>query len=99
MKIAAYLIVMAGVTYLIRAIPFTLFRRKVKSEFVRYFLEFIPYAVLGAMTVPWIFEAGAHPICAGVALVVAIILAYFERSLITVAVGACVAAFITGLFF
>ncbi|MBO4767824.1 MAG: AzlD domain-containing protein, partial [Lachnospiraceae bacterium] len=40
------------VTYLVRAIPFTMFRRKVKNRFFRAFLYYVPYAVLTAMTLP-----------------------------------------------
>ena len=38
-----YLLVMAGVTYLVRAIPFILIRRKIKSRFLNSFLYYIPY--------------------------------------------------------
>ena len=99
MKIAAYIAVMAVVTYLIRAVPFTLFRKKVKSEFVKCFLQYIPYAVLGAMTVPWVFEQGKNPITATAGVVVAVILAFFERTLIVVAVCGCLAAFGMGFLF
>ena len=55
--LALYLVVMALVTYLIRMIPFTLFRKEIKSVFFRSFLAYVPYAVLGAMTFPSIFFA------------------------------------------
>ncbi len=99
MKTAIYLAVMAVVTYLIRALPFTLCRGKVKSPFLRYFFAYIPYAVLTAMTLPHMLYDGKNPICATFALVTAIVLALCKRSLITVASGACVAAFLTGLIF
>ena len=50
-----YLAVTAGVTYLIRMLPMTVFRKEIKSRFVRSFLAYIPYAVLGAMTFPDVF--------------------------------------------
>ncbi|MBQ4518184.1 MAG: AzlD domain-containing protein [Clostridia bacterium] len=96
MKLVWYLVVMAVVTYLIRAIPFTLFRSKVKSPFLQYFFAYIPYAVLAAMTIPHMLYEGGNPICAGVGLITAIVLAFFERSLITVAVAACAATFVAG---
>ena len=37
MSIVIYILVMAGVTYLVRMIPFTLFRRKIRSRFFRSF--------------------------------------------------------------
>lgn len=54
-----YLLVMAGVTYLIRMLPLTVFRREIRSPFLRSFLYYVPYAVLGAMTRPDIFYATA----------------------------------------
>ena len=50
-----YLFVTAGVTYLIRMLPLTIFRREIRSRFIRSFLAYIPYAVLGAMTFPDVF--------------------------------------------
>ena len=99
MRIALYIIVMAGVTYLLRALPFTLCRSKVQSPFLQYFFAYIPYAVLAAMTVPHIFYACKNPFCGLVALVVAVVLAFFRCSLITVAMAACVATFVTGMLF
>jgi len=54
-KVAIYILIMALVTYLIRMIPFVLIRKKIKSRYIRNFLYYIPYAVLGAMTIPEIF--------------------------------------------
>ena len=86
--LAIYLAVMALVTYLIRMIPFTLFRKEIRSTFFRSFLAYVPYAVLGAMTFPSIFFATASRPSAIAGTVVALILAFFRRSLLTVAVGA-----------
>ena len=86
--LAIYLAVMALVTYLIRMIPFTLFRKEIRSTFFRSFLAYVPYAVLGAMTFPSIFFATASLPSAIAGTVVALILAFFRRSLLTVAVGA-----------
>lgn len=83
-----YLAVMALVTYLIRMIPFTLCRREIKSVFIRSFLAYVPYAVLGAMTFPSIFFATASLPSAIAGTAVALTLAYFRRSLLTVALGA-----------
>ena len=47
-----YLLVMAGVTYLIRMLPLVLCRKKIENRFIRSFLYYIPYAVLSAMTIP-----------------------------------------------
>ena len=50
MKFFIYLAISAGVTYLIRMIPFVLCRGKMENQFIRSFLFYVPYAVLGAMT-------------------------------------------------
>ena len=86
--LALYLAVMAVVTYLIRMIPFTLFRREIRSAFFRSFLAYVPYAVLGAMTFPSIFFATSSLPSAIAGPATALILAFFRRSLLTVAVGA-----------
>ena len=91
-RLVLYIAVMAVVTYLIRMIPFTLFRKEIKSVFFRSFLAYVPYAVLGAMTFPSIFYATASLPSAIAGTVVALLLAFFKRSLLTVALGASGAA-------
>ncbi len=97
MTMFLYIAVMAGVTYLIRMIPFTLFRKKIKSRFIQSVLYYIPYAVLSAMTFPAIFYSTDNTVTAVVGTVIAIILAYFKLPLTVVALAACAAAYITGL--
>ncbi len=92
-----YLVVMAGVTYLVRAIPLTLFHKKIKNRFINSFLYYTPYAVLAAMTFPAILYATSDFVTAILGLVAAIILAYFGQGLLTVACGACLSVFIAEL--
>ena len=47
--------VMAVVTYIPRFVPITFFRREIKSVYLKNFLDYTPYAVLGALTFPDIF--------------------------------------------
>lgn len=89
----SYLIVMAGVTYLIRAVPFAMFRKEIKNKYVKSFLQYVPFAVLSAMTIPDIFFATDMLVSAVVALAVAVILAYREKSLLTVALVSCVSVY------
>ena len=98
MTLAVYVIVMAGVTYLIRMLPFTFFRKKIKSRFFRSFLYYIPYAVLTAMTIPAIFYSTGSIVTAAAGTAVALILAYLGLPLIVVALSASLAVFLTGLF-
>ena len=98
MSVIIYIIVMAGVTYLIRMIPFTLFRKKISSTFFRSFLYYIPYAVLSAMTIPAIFYSTGNFATSIIGTIVAVALAYFKLPLIVVALAASAAAFIFGFF-
>ena len=99
MSVFAYILIMAGVTYLVRVIPFTLFRKKIRSPFFRSFLHYIPYAVLSAMTIPAIFHATASPVASAAGAAVAVVLAYRRLPLIVVAIAASCAALLTGLIF
>ncbi len=98
MSIVVYIAVMAIVTYLIRMLPLTLFRSKIKSKFLRSFLKYIPYTVLSAMTFPAIFYSTGNVITATVGTVAALITAFFGLPLIIVAAAAAGAALIAGLF-
>ena len=86
-----YLAVMAVVTYLIRMIPLTAWRRPIRSRFVQSFLTYIPYAVLGAMTFPDVLYSTGDLRTAAAGVVVAVVLAWRGKSLLTVAVAACLA--------
>ncbi len=86
-----YLAVMAVVTYLIRMLPLTAFRRPIRSRFVQSFLTYIPFAVLGAMTFPDALYATGDLRTAAVGVAVAVILAWRGKSLLTVALAACAA--------
>ena len=93
-----YIACMAAVTYLIRVLPLTLMRREIRNKTVRSFLYYVPYVTLAVMTFPAILTATQSPIAAAVALVAAMLLAYFGRGLFFVAVSACVTVFAVELF-
>lgn len=93
LKIIGYVAVMAGVTYLIRMLPFVIFRKKIKSCFIRSFLYYVPYSVLGAMTIPEIFYSTGDRVSAAAGFILGAILALKKKSLIVVALGACIAAY------
>ena len=91
-----YILVMATVTYLIRMLPLALAKNEIRSPFIKSFLYYVPYACLAAMTFPAILTATAGGILSGlVGLIVALIAAYKEKSLLTVALFACAAVFVT----
>lgn len=89
-----YLLVMAGSTYLIRAIPFAAVRKKIENRFVRSFLYYIPYTVLSAMTFPAALYATGNIYAAALGLLVAILFAIKEKGLTVVAASSCVTVLI-----
>ncbi|SFU79539.1 AzlD domain-containing protein [Butyrivibrio sp. M55] len=97
-NVYAYILLMAVVTYAIRALPLTLIRKEIKSTFIRSFLYYVPYATLAAMTFPAILNATDNRVSALAGFGVALILAFNKKSLLTVAGLACATAFIVELF-
>lgn len=71
-NIYIYILVMAGVTYLIRMLPLALSRKEITSPFIKSFLYYVPYACLAAMTFPAIlfghrqYDIGGSWICCGI---------------------------------
>ncbi len=97
-RVYAYILLMAIVTYLIRALPLTLIRKEIKSKFIKSFLHYVPYATLAAMTFPAILSSTDYIISSIVGFAVALILALNKKSLLTVAVASCVVVFVVEIF-
>ena len=95
MNILLYILAMALTTYLIRVLPMTIFRKPIKSRFLRSFLYYVPYCCLTAMTFPAILSSTASMLSGAAALVVAVFLAYRGKSLIVVALSSSAAVLIT----
>lgn len=91
------ILIMALVTYLPRVLPVTLFRGRIRSRYIRTFLDYTPYAVLGALTFPEIFYSTGNILSAVAGTSVALILAYFKRGLVVVALAAILAVYIIQL--
>ena len=94
MSVYTYIIAMAVVTYLIRAVPLVLFRKKIENQFLSSFLYYVPYACLTALTLPAIFYSTESVISAIAGFVVAVILGIREKGLVVVAAAACVTGFV-----
>lgn len=97
-NIYIYILVMAAVSYLIRMLPLTLIRKEIKNKTIRSFLYYVPYVTLAVMTFPSILLATSSIWSAWAALIVAIVMAWYGRSLLQVAVGACAIVFILEMF-
>lgn len=89
--------IMAGVTYLVRMLPFVLFRKKIKNKFVKSFFAYIPYAVLGAMTFPAIIYSTGNMASSIAGLIVALVLSFYEKGLLIVALFSCFAVILFNL--
>lgn len=92
-----YLLILAGSTYLIRAIPFAAVQKKITNKFVRSFLYYIPYTVLSAMTFPAALYATGNTIAAAAGLLVGAIFAIKEKGLTIVALISCATVFIVDM--
>ncbi len=98
-NIYLYILVAAAVSCLIRVIPLTLIRKKIKNPFIRSFLYYVPYVTLAVMTFPAILDAPQIPAAGILALIVGIIAAWKGVNMIGIAALCCVAAFLgTGHF-
>ena len=94
MKIYLYILVMAVTTYLIRALPLTLLKKPIRNRFLKSFLHYVPVACLTAMTFPAILYATENMVSGAVGLAVALLLAFYRKSLLVVSVAGCAAVFL-----
>ncbi len=99
LKMTFLILAMSITTYIIRMIPLVFFRKKIRSKYLLSVLFYIPYAVLSAMTFPYIFYSTGNFYTALIGTIVAIIIATFKRSLIVVAICACLTVFCCGFIF
>ena len=88
---------MALVTYLIRALPLTIFQGKIKNKWLRSFLYYVPYVTLAVMTFPAILTATDHVAAGAAALIAGLIAAWISEDLFAVAISCCVVVFVMGL--
>lgn len=96
-EVLIYILLMAGVTYLIRMLPMVILRREIKNVFLKSFLYYVPYCALAVMTFPGILFATSNIVAGVIAFAVALTLALFRRSLIAVSLSACAAVFLAEL--
>lgn len=85
-NIYIYILIMGGISYLIRVLPMTLIRKPLKNQFLQSFLYYVPYVTLAVMTFPAILHATQSPISGVLALVVGVVAAWCGAGLLPVAV-------------
>ena len=93
-RVVICILLMALVTYIPRVLPMTIFRKPIRSRFIRSFLDYTPYAVLGAMTFPDVFTSTGNLYSALAGTAVALVLSYFRKGLVTVACSAIAVVYV-----
>ncbi len=90
------ILLMAIVTYIPRVLPISIFRKEIKSRYIKSFLHYVPFAVLGALTFPDIINSTGNYKTALCGTVIALSLAFKGKSLVLVALGAILTVFVAG---
>lgn len=93
-----YIGIMALVTYLMRVLPMTIFRKEIKNKTIRSFLYYVPYVTLTVMTFPAILEATGSVWSGLAALIIGVIVAWKGGSLLVVSVVSCAVVFVIEMF-
>lgn len=97
-SVTIYILIMAVVSLIIRALPVTLMRKQIKSQFIRSFLYYVPYVTLSVMTFPAIIEATRVPLAGILALIVGVLVAWFRKNLFETAISCCMIVLIVEFF-
>lgn len=92
-RILIAIAIMALVTYIPRMLPLALCKQKIENRFIKSFLAYVPYAVLASMTFPEILYSTSSMISAAAGLLVALLLAYYNKGLLTVALASTITVF------
>ncbi|HBK69953.1 MAG TPA: branched-chain amino acid transporter [Firmicutes bacterium] len=85
---------MAFVSYLPRVLPMAFMQKRIQSRFLRSFLYYVPFAVLGAMTFPRILYSTGNFYSSLLGMSVALILAFLDKGLMTVTVSALISVYL-----
>ena len=97
MNIYIYIAAMAVTTYLIRILPMTLFRKPIRSRFLRSFLHYVPFACLTSMAFPSVLTSARSLAAALCALAVAVTLSWLGKSLVVVALSSSAVVYLVNL--
>ena len=89
---------MAITVFVIRVLPLTLIRKKIKNKYIQSFLYYVPYVTLAVMTFPAIVDSTISPIAGILSLIVGTFFAYKEKGLFFVTVAVCLTVLVVELF-
>ena len=73
-------------TYFTRMLPLVLCKKQIPNKIIKSTLAYLPYAVLASMLLPEVFELKIGLIASIMGFIVAVLLAYLDKSLIVVLV-------------
>ncbi len=93
-NIYLYILVATFVSFLIRILPLTLIRGKIKNPFIRSFLYYVPYVTLAVMTFPAIITAPQVPIAGILALIAGAAAAWKGLNMMGIAALCCIVVFV-----
>ncbi len=90
-----YILTISLTTFLVRALPFLLIRRPIRSPFLRAFLGYAPYVTLAAMAFPDMVLSTGSVLSGLMGFLAALAAAWRGRGLLQVAGAACLAVLLT----
>lgn len=94
-----YILVMFGVSYLVRVLPMTLIRKPIQNRFLKSFLFYVPYVTLAVMTFPAILDASGSMTAGILTLAAGVLAAFLGAGLFPTALICCVIVFICSYLF
>ena len=98
-KIILYCLVLAVASFLPRVIPLVFCKKKITNKFILSFLYYMPYAVISALTFPFIlFSTGSVAVSAIVTGIV-LIISYFKVNTTICAIIGVALALVLGFIF
>lgn len=83
------ILVMALVTYLIRALPILLLRRQIRSRFINSFLYYVPYVTLSVMIFPDVLSSTGMLWSALAGFGTMLALSLMKKNMFLVALASC----------
>lgn len=93
-----YILIMGGVSFLIRVLPLTLIQKQIKNQFFQSFLYYVPYVTLAVMTFPAIIQATQSTASGILALIIGVIMAWRGAGLFKVALSCCAIVLVSEFF-
>ena len=93
-----YILIMGGVSFLIRVLPLTLIQKQIKNQFFQSFLYYVQYVTLAVMTFPAIVQATQSTASGILALIIGVIMAWRGAGLFKVALSCCAIVLVSEFF-